>query len=224
MALTLQLKRWFDLALDLLYPPKCAGCGDVGQGVWCLQCAAQVKVLAPPDHIIQLDLPEQPGLSVLSAAAFATPLREGIHEFKYSGAPMLAAPLAHHMLAAWQAKQVDWTIDLLAPVPLHSRRRRERGYNQSELLAAELALAMRIPMQPAALQRNRYTEQQAHLDAAARQHNVVDAFVAHNTLTSGKRILLIDDVFTTGATLRACALSLLKSGAANVYAMTLARA
>lgn len=224
MALTLQLKRWFDLTLDLLYPPKCAGCGEVGQGVWCPQCAAQVKLLAPPDHIVQLDLPDRPSLPVLSAAAFGPPLREGIHEYKYNGVPMLAAPLAQHMLVAWQAKQMDWPIDMLAPVPLHSRRRRERGYNQSEFLAAALALAMQKPMQPAALQRTRYTEQQAHLDAAARQHNVSDAFVAHIALVSGKRILLIDDVFTTGATLRACALSLLKSGAANVYAMTLARA
>lgn len=224
MALTLQLKRWFNLALDLLYPPKCAGCGDVGQGVWCPQCAAQVTLLAPPNHIIQLDLPEWPSLSVLSTAKFGAPLREGIHEFKYNGVPMLAEPLAQHMLAAWQAKPLDWAIDLLAPVPLHSRRRRERGYNQSEFLAAALAVAIQRPMQPAALQRTRYTEQQAHLDAATRQHNVADAFVAHSALVAGQRILLIDDVFTTGATLRACALSLLKSGAANVYAMTLARA
>ena len=126
------------------------------------------------------------------------------------------------MVMAWQ--RVNWSIDLIIPVPLHGKRRRERGYNQSEFLAAEMARMIKMPMNPSALLRTRNTEQQAHLGAEARQHNVADAFAAVEGIVQGKSILLLDDVFTTGATLRACALSLLQSKATNVYAMTLARA
>ena len=222
MTLSLKLKSWFNFTLDLVYPPKCAGCDKMGDGLWCPQCAQKVHLLLAPDHIKLLTLTEGITVPVLSAAEFASPIREAIHEFKYNGTPALAEPLSKHMVMAWQ--RVNWSIDLIIPVPLHGKRRRERGYNQSEFLAAEMARMIKMPMNPSALLRTRNTEQQAHLGAEARQHNVADAFAAVEGIVQGKHILLLDDVFTTGATLRACALSLLQSKATNVYAMTLARA
>lgn len=226
MALSFKLKHWlnitFNNTLDLVYPPKCAGCDKIGEGVWCPQCERQVKTLTPPNHLQMLDLGEHGPLAVLSAAEFDSPLREAIHEFKYNGTPALAAPLAQYLVLAW--RRVSWPTDLIIPVPLHIRRRRERGYNQSEFLAIELARVIGLPINASALRRIRHTEQQAHLDAETRQQNVVDAFAAAPGLIDGKRVLLVDDVLTTGSTLRACALTLLQSGAANVSAVTLARA
>ncbi len=226
MALPIKLKHWFSAALggglDLLYPPKCAGCDKMGEGVWCPNCERNVRLLLAPHHIQPLVLSDTVQLPVLSATTFDSPLREAIHEFKYNGTPALAAPLAHYLVLAWQ--RVNWPIDLIIPVPLYKRRRQERGYNQSEFLAIELARAMGLSINPSALTRTRNTEQQAHLDAEMRRQNVADAFAAVPGLVEGKRVLLVDDVLTTGSTLRACALSLLQSGAADVSAMTLARA
>lgn len=226
MALPFKLRHWFNVTftstLDLLYPPKCAGCDIIGAGVWCPQCERQVQTLLPPDHVQTLDLGAGGTMAVLSAAGFDSPLREAIHEFKYNGTPALAAPLSRYLVLAW--RRVSWPIDLIIPVPLHTRRRRERGYNQSEFLAIELARVIGLRINTSVLRRTRHTEQQAHLDAETRQQNVADAFAAAPGLVEGKRVLLVDDVLTTGSTLRACAVTLLQSGAADVSAMTLARA
>ncbi len=226
MALPIKLKNWlhaiFNGSLDLLYPPKCAGCDKMGDGVWCSDCERRVQLLVAPSHIHTLSLNETAQMPVLSATVFDSPVREAIHEFKYNGTPALAVPLARYLVLAWQ--RVNWSSDLIIPVPLYKRRRQERGYNQSEFLAIELARAVKIAINPNALTRTRNTEQQAHLDAEMRRQNVAEAFAAVPGLVDGKRVLLVDDVLTTGSTLQACALSLLQSGAADVSAITLARA
>ncbi len=110
------------------------------------------------------------------------------------------------------------------PVPLHPSRMRERGFNQSELLARDLSVSLNAPIQPKALARKRPTQQQAHLTASERKVNVRGAFTADPGFVQGARVIVVDDVLTTGATLCECADALLHAGAQNVIALTLARA
>ncbi|HEY3342169.1 MAG TPA: ComF family protein [Anaerolineae bacterium] len=218
------LSRCVTFVLDLLYPLACAGCGKAGEGVWCAACDARVSRLIPSEQQKQFPLvsPWQGfPLRVASGARYAPPLREAVHAFKYDGTPGLAAPLAPLLLDAW--RNAAFNADIIVPVPLHARRRRERGYNQSELLARGLAAACGVPVDTRLLTRVRYTDQQALLKGAARRQNVQGAFVA-DARANGKLIVLVDDVLTSGATLTECASILLNAGAGSVCAVTLARA
>jgi ComF family protein len=120
-------------------------------------------------------------------------------------------------------KREDWEVDFLIPVPLSAGRLAERGYNQAALLARPLALATGLPYRPQALWKVRETPTQVGLTASGRRVNVKDAFQADPALSSGARVLVIDDVTTSGATLEACAEALRCSGARQVFALTLAR-
>ncbi len=114
--------------------------------------------------------------------------------------------------------------DVLVPVPLHSRRLRERGYNQSALLAAEVGKRNCLPVVADSLVRLRHTKAQVKTaDAEERQRNLAGAFGCRNTKLAGKRVLVVDDVCTTGATLNSCATALRAAGATSVWGLALAR-
>jgi ComF family protein len=147
-------------------------------------------------------------------------LRSLIHLFKYSGMKPLARPLAAYLE---RAIPVDEHFDAVVPVPLYWRRKWSRGFNQAELLARHVAKHRGIPLWNA-LRRKRATDTQAGLANAGRRRNVAGAFVARaNPRLAGKKILLIDDVMTTGATAGACAAALKRGGAGSVSLLTLAR-
>lgn len=147
-------------------------------------------------------------------------LRSLIHLLKYSGMKPLARPLAEYLMRAIPA---DEHFDALIPVPLHWRRQWSRGFNQAELLARYVAKQRGIPVWNV-LRRRRATDTQAGLANAGRRRNVAGAFkVRANARLAGKRILLIDDVMTTGATASACAAALKRGGAGFVSLLTLAR-
>lgn len=116
--------------------------------------------------------------------------------------------------------------NLIIPVPLHPERERERGFNQASMLARELARLSGLPLDEHSVARRGHTERhRAGMDARARRDSVADAFaVRHPKLVAGRRVLLIDDVFTTGATVSACATVLREAGAEEVFVLTLARA
>jgi ComF family protein len=152
-----------------------------------------------------------------SFGAYEGVLRELIHLFKYGKVRTLARPLSA-LLA--QALPRDEAFDAAVPVPLYWRRRLQRGFNQAELLARGLSRRTGIPVIKA-LGRVRPTPTQAGLGTSARRQNVARAFRSRSVL--GKRILLIDDVMTTGATAGACALALKQAGARRVALLTLAR-
>jgi len=124
-----------------------------------------------------------------------------------------------------RAVPLDRRIDLIVPMPMHWRRRFQRGYNQAELLAWEIAGRTLLPVERKAVKRRRATSPQSELSGSARRRNVAGAFQLHRpSRIRGKNVLLVDDVLTTGATARACALALKRAGAGQVIVLTLARA
>jgi ComF family protein len=149
-------------------------------------------------------------------------MRNAIHRLKYKDDLGLGEILARLMVILFQ--KLMWEIDLIVPVPGSLARRKMRGYNQASLLAFPIALNCGIPYRPKALMKTRETPSQVGLSAAERHANVQDAFLAKKEMVAGKRILVIDDVTTSGATMEACARALVNKGARQVYGLTLARA
>jgi len=149
---------------------------------------------------------------------------DAISRLKYGGLTRLAGPLGN-LLAEYQ--DPDFSLsdnNLIIPVPLHTRRLQERGFNQSLLLARQVSRRRSIPLNFTALHRARQTQPQTQLSGAERRKNVRGAFeVRQAAVVGGKRILLIDDVFTTGATVQECASVLGEAGASEVHVLTLAR-
>jgi len=224
---------WADL-LALFFPNRCASCNQIGSW-FCNQCRQEVAFISPPlcplcgypstqvrlcprcrESPLAID-------GIRSVAFFEGPLRPAVHAFKYRGLRCLAAPLAELMIAQWHKGPLP--ADVIVPVPLHRRRLRERGYNQAALLARPLGAAIDLPVREDWLVRTRATSPQVELDVAERKANVADAFLCQNgDAVAGRRVLLIDDVFTTGATLESCSLALRQAGAQSVWAFTLGRA
>jgi ComF family protein len=148
-----------------------------------------------------------------------------IHRFKYGQQVRLRRPLALLLLDRLTPFIAEAAPDLVLPVPLHSRRLRQRSFNQSLLLADFLAKELSLPLARNLLRRHRWTEPQVQLPAAERIANVRNAFsLADSRAVAGKRILLVDDVFTTGSTLTECSRILVKAKAAAVFGVTVARA
>lgn len=223
--------------LDLLFPPQCVGCRAYG-ALFCAACAQRVEPVGlhictccgrpQPIRVAQCEQCQRQASLIIEtvriAALHTDPLRQAIHAFKYDGRRELAEPLARYLVALSQTLPDQArlrTVDGVAPVPLYSTRRQERGYNQAELLASAFCRSVQLPLCSTWLIRQRSTQSQVGLTAAERQQNVQDAFVATSAV-SGKSLLLIDDVYTTGATMRACAQAAMKAGAKAVYGLALA--
>jgi len=151
------------------------------------------------------------------------PLKSVLQRYKYNRDVKLALPLAALLIERAPFPVSEY--DVVMPVPLHIQRLRWRGFNQAQFLARPLARVAEVPLDPFALQRVRSTRPQVELDERERRHNVAGAFRAvHPQRISGRRILLIDDVYTTGATVNECSRVLLQAGAASVDVLVLARA
>ena len=221
--------------LDLLYPPRCAGCQRGGH-VLCPSCLAHIPPLtsicqrcsAPisPEGICSSCQSAPLKLSGLRAvSAYQEPLRSYIHALKYDGNTRLAQPLGMLLVQGYRALGIR--ADCIVPVPLHSDRHRQRGYNHAALLARVCATQTNLPLFENMLIRHRATLSQVGLAHWERQQNVQGAFSCApayaNGQLRGRTILLIDDVSTTSSTLEACAAPLFAAGAAAVYALVLAR-
>jgi ComF family protein len=221
--------------LDLLFPPRCAACKRIGEIPLCSSCVAEFtpvgSVVCPVcgdlgsgPHLCRQCRERRPAFTcVYSGFRFEGRLRQAIHALKYSGRQAVAVYLVDALVGVLSPP--DSAAFEVCAVPLHADREAQRGFNQAALLAAGLAVAWGMPyLGPAALRRIRATDTQIGLDYVARRANVQGAFAADPALVSGRHILLVDDVCTTGATLDACAGALLAAGAGTVVGVTLARA
>jgi ComF family protein len=221
----LALRRPVNLLLDLALPPACAGCGLEGEAL-CAACRPALHARAHLPAGTPLGLPDGPPDPLLRlewCAPFAGTVRSALHAIKYGGERRLATPLGEAVATRWARCRGE--AGLLVPVPAHASRRRERGYDQAELIAAVAAARLSRPMAPA-LERTRATTAQYRLDRRHRAANVADAFAVRPGMAArlaGVHVVLVDDVVTTGATLTASAGALLAAGAASVAAITVAR-
>jgi len=145
-----------------------------------------------------------------------------VHRLKYANLRAIAAPLAELMMRYLENETMR--ADLLVPVPLHPKRLRERGYNQSALLAGNLGRLVGVPVDETALAREKYILPQARTGSVEeRRANVAGAFMCRGNQVNGKKVMVIDDVSTSGATLNACASALKAAGAPEVWGLTLAK-
>jgi ComF family protein len=190
-------------------PPFCTRCGGEIENAISELCA---HCRTDPPRIERIQ----------SAVYFEGTLRKAVHKFKYDGVTTLAEPLGSLMTEHWLKYPI--TVDVLVPVPLHKSRLRERGFNQAALLAHQLARQVDVAVDEQTLVRQRATASQVDLDSEERKKNVRDAFRCTASALADRRVLLIDDVCTTGSTLEACAAALKDSGIQCVQALTLARA
>lgn len=221
------------MALDLLYPRRCVGCGRLG-AFYCVSCRASLSLILPPVCPICGQPGQQPGVcrachiqppqidGIRSVAVYEGTLRDAIHALKYGYVRGLAEVLGGILVDYYRAH--TFPVDAIVPVPLHRRRVRERGYNQSALLASVLGRGVGLPVLADALRRDRYTVSQVRLGWQERRRNVADAFSWVGPGVAGRSVLLVDDVCTTGSTLEACSIALCLGGARSVWALTLARA
>lgn len=208
------------LALDLIFPRWCVGCGRGGEFL-CPDC---IRTLTPARlTLYTTHAGAGQYLSSVSAPyAFRGVMREAVHQLKYRNLRALAEVLGR-FLGDYDAAHPR-PVDIITAVPLHPRRLRERGYNQSALLAEELGKLTGREVRNDILERRRDTGPQAlTASAAARRVNVRGAFRCRNGAgLKGKKLLLIDDVVTSGATMNDCARALGKAGAATVRGLALA--
>lgn len=191
--------------LDLLAPPRCLACEALepaGSG-YCAECGEPEPLFDITCHLA--------GVPVFAGARYAEPLASAIHRFKYGSAPELCGALCRHAARGIDLLGIE-PGDVWVPVPLHPLRLAERGYNQAALLARELSQIQRARVDALRLCRVRHTEQQAKRDRRARVQNVAEAFRMRARATEPRRIVLVDDVVTTGATLSACIQALRAAG------------
>lgn len=205
------------LLAHALSPAACAACDAPvpREAVFCATCAATVIRLPPGED----DGTEKP----LAFAAFGGAIATALRRLKYEERPDLARPLGH--LLRGTAREARLQAEVVVPVPLHPRRLVERGYNQAALLGGAVATELGVPLLPRGLTRLRNTPQQARMGRQERLGNVAQAFQVRDArAVRGRRVLLVDDVATTGATLSACREALLLGGASAVTSLVLARA
>ena len=224
-----QLKR---IALDLLFPGHCVNCGREGEFI-CERCRPLLTFIATP-VCTKCGRPVQAGQKcnrcieeqddidgVRAPFSFEGLVRKSIHELKYRNIRALAATLAVFMYECLQTNHLS--ADVLVPVPLHPRRLRERGYNQSSLLARELGKFSGMPVLEDLLVKCLHTRPQAQsLDVDERRHNIKNAFKCTDNRLNGKKAILIDDVTTSGSTLNACASELKSTGVVSVWGLVTA--
>ena len=227
------LSRLGRTALDLLYPPRCVLCGR-GSAFVCESCLAGLP-RATGDRCDRCWLPLGPApycLSCLQQPLALTQLRSVfryeddvrrlVHSFKFGGHSCLAEPLAAEMVALLKVWRFE--PDIIVPVPLTGRRRRERGFNQAALLAQHLSDALSRPATEPLIRVRFAAAQAGSATAVERRRNVAGAFAVHRAASvAGQRLLLVDDVATTGAPLDACARAFLAAGASEIAGLTLAR-
>ncbi len=238
-------------ALDLLFPPRCAACGAAG-ALLCASCLATIQSPQPPLCVhcglslatdgptdgpdvgraagsACLDCASSRRLSSLdglrAASVYEGAARQAILALKFRGQRRLAHPLAD-LLAAYYTRE-GLHADLLLPVRLHRARRRQRGYDQAELLARALGRRLGLPVRTELIVRQRATAPQTTLSREQRRANVAGAFAltspAARHVLAGKRVLLVDDVTTTGSTMDAVAAALRAAAPMEIWALAVAR-
>jgi len=228
---------WLRALVEIILPPVCRVCARPGEFPICRPCLDAFRLISPP-WCVTCGRPLRPpvGSTTLCEACrthaplfsrarpagiYEGVLRETIHALKFGGCRAVAGPLGD-LIGATVQSDLRLRADVVVPVPLHPIRHRQRGFNQSELLARRTARVLALPCEAGVLRRARITDAQSGLTRDAREANVRGAFVCAAAI--GGRVLLVDDVMSTGFTASECARALRGAGAAEVIVATAAAA
>ena len=227
--------------LDVIYPSKCVFCGRIlknGEAGACEHCAKRLPYVTEPvcEHCGKplsssrsarcLDCSRRSRPMLTSGAAlwvYREDTKKAIAGFKYGGYRRDAGYFADELARRCHENIFQWKPDVLAPIPIHRKRARYRGYNQAELLADELGRRVQIPVEML-LVRSRFTEALKTMDPSERRRNLRQAFAVDTDVydpVRHRRVALVDDIYTTGATMEACAELLKEAGAEAVYSVCL---
>jgi competence protein ComFC len=240
-----RLKPWLDTALGFVYPEVCQICGNehatASEGFVGTSCWQKVRFIKPP-HCERCGLPFEGDITTAFECGNCRELElhfrsarsaviadkrfmlEVIHRYKYQRALWFEPFLADLLIREAAPVLMKEKCDMIVPVPLHPAKRREREFNQAERLAGHLSRATGIPVNAKLLERTAPTQTQTRLTRRERAENVQNAFaMRRGAKLEGGRVVVLDDVFTTGATTSACARVLLASGADDVCVWTVAR-
>lgn len=218
--------------LDWLFPPTCLGCGEEGVFI-CSDCFSKIK-LVPRDvcnycgaftskkgKCPNCDHRELPYSGFRAFAYYDGVVRKAIHHLKYQNDLTIGRYLAGWLQLVYQ--RAGWDVDLIVPIPIGEQKRQQRGYNQAERLAKPLSELLGIAYSHEALIRINEVSSQVGLNHEQRKENVRQAFMARASEVENRRLLLVDDVFTSGATMEAAAAELMAAGAKKVYCLTVAK-
>lgn len=223
-----------NIILDLIYPRRCPVCNAVQpyqKGSICPECLGKLKKVEQPQCFkcgkMITDVEEeycqdcvtvpksfQRGYPVFE---YTEGIKHAIHDFKYKNQQSYAEFFADCIYQYYGRQLEKLQVDGLVPVPVHARKRKSRGYNQAELLAKTLGVKLRIPVYPQYLVRCINTNPQKELDDISRMKNLKNAFKIGKNAIELKKVLLVDDIYTSGATIEACTRVLLSAGAEKVY-------
>ena len=223
-----------DSAVDFVYPPLCLACDTEireRRKKICERCWSLIPPVTPAGSLYR-----ETRAAVLAGGTIdellscyifetETPIQQIIHALKYRQYRSLGIELGKRIGAAAHAWKIE--ADILVPVPLHRIKLRERGYNPSALIAEGISAVTGLPIYPGAVRRTRHTKTQTHLHREERQRNVEDAFEARDEYRKdfrGKRCMLVDDIITTGATIRSCAGAVRSLGVSSIVAVSAALA
>ena len=246
MILTRKVRAIVEAALCLTYPQRCLLCGSIVEsrslGVTCEECWSLVRLFSSTDSVcwkccrptvdsspeisdVQImchECDEQYFTAARACGVYEGALRQNVLELKKR--PYLPAKFSELLVNAAKQSPLS-TSTRIVPIPLHPSREKKRGFNQASIMARSLAKEIRLPVDELSTARVRHSEKyRAGLDFKARSETVAEAFeVIQPRLISNETILLLDDVFTTGATASNCAKALINAGAKSVFVLTLAR-
>ena len=246
MLLTRASSLGYDSLLALLYPRGCAVCGGSVEsralGAACASCWRHTQMFSgaeticwkcgqPSLGVVPFEKREEVRCRRCDNDAFTAARACGVYEGALRASvlllkrePHICRKLREQLVMTQQQSPLNRATRII-PVPLHAKRERARGFNQATLIARELSRATSLSLDEVSLVRNKHTNRnRAGMDAKGRRDTVADAFcVTHPALLAGERVLLVDDVFTTGATVSSCASVLLDAGAKEVFVLTIAR-
>jgi ComF family protein len=225
--------HWSRAFFDILYPPSCVGCGETGTD-WCKTCEKSLRRISRPicahcgsplprnqiECFKCTDFPEN--LRIRSYAYYEGPLLKAVLHLKYRPNQQLAEAMGKWLVEL--AIEEGMEADIILAVPLSKKRMKHRGYNQVDLITSHMAKQLGITREKKALKRIRETKSQVGLDPINRHLNVQNAFQANHEILENQRVFLVDDLFTTGATMLACTGALQKVGVRTVFGLTVARA
>ena len=211
-----------NFVLNLLFPPKCGFCGKINSEYLCKKCELKLQNLKATKEINKIQ--NQEFTYHVYAYYYKEAIRNKIIDYKFNDMPELSNTFVKLLLNNEKICGFLKKYDIIIPVPIHKKRKLERGYNQTELIAKEIANQTHLKLEKNILIKQKNIIPQSSLNKSEREQNIKNAFIAKNIeKIINKKILLFDDIYTTGSTANECAKVLKKQGAKQVGVLTIAK-